>query len=561
MPSELLGVRRSVTVPLRALILLVVGFGATLVPTVPASAHAGLVSSTPEAGSVLNRAPEQITLTFNEAVSAVPGRIQVIAPDGKRITDSVAVLGTVVTIRLRRADQALGTYLVSYRMVSGDSHPIGNALIFSVGAPSTRPVETEPGSVHPTVATAVSGFKFLGYAGLTLIVGPALFLALLWPRRMSRRGPIRLVRAGLILTVVATLGSLWTQAPYGSGAPLWDVSLPELSDVLAGRFGMTLTARIAVLLMIAGLIKPVLQGTSGRGRTTALVALGVAGLATWPLTGHAVVSPLAPALIAADITHLAAMAVWLGGLVTLTGFLLRRKNARVLGVILPAWSRWATLAVVWLVGAGLVQSVVQVGSVSALWQTRYGQLVSAKVAVLAVVLLAATFARTLVKRGQVSSLGSGRLRRSVGIEVAATTTILALSAVLVQAAPGRSADAAVDAPVGDGFSQTLTSALYTMQFNIYPLELGEWNTVHGQTYTPEGKPLRAQEWVVTTRHVGQNLEAVTEAMAPLPSRNDALGSLTFPLPGTYEITFTIRTTDIDQATVRTTVTVPLTAQR
>ena len=50
-------------------------------------------------------------------------------------------------------------------------------------------------------------------------------------------------------------------------------------------------------------------------------------------------------------------------------------------------------------------------------------------------------------------------------------------------------------------------------------------------------------------------------MLPLPGRNDALGSLTFPLPGTYELTFTIRTTEIDQATVRTTVNVPATRQR
>ncbi|RSM56845.1 copper resistance protein CopC [Actinoplanes sp. ATCC 53533] len=546
---------------MRALVLTAVGLGVTVLPAVPASAHAGLVSSTPEAGSVLGQSPEQITLTFNETVSAVPGRIQVVAPDGKRITESVAVRGNVLTIRVRRADQALGTYLVSYRMVSGDSHPIGNALIFSVGAPSARPAEADPSKVHPTVTAAVSTFKFLGYAGLTLIVGPTLFLALLWPRRMSRRGPIRLVRAGLALTVVATMGTLWSQAPYGSGAPLWDVSLPELSDVLASRFGITLTARLAVLALIAGLITPVLRGTSGWVRTIPLLGLGAAGLTTWPLTGHAVVSPLAGALVAADVVHMAAMAVWLGGLVTLSAFLLRRANSRVLRVILPVWSRWATLAVVWLVSAGVVQSVVQVGSVPALWQTGYGQLLLAKVAVLATVLATAAFARKLVQRHQVSSQGPAQLRRTVGVEIAATTAILAMSAVLVQVTPGRSAETRKTPPVEDGVSQTLTSKLYTLQFNIYPVELGEWNTVHGQTYTPEGKPLPAKEWTVTTRHVGQDLEPVTEPIAPLPARNDALGSLTFPLPGTYEITFTIRTTELDQATVKTTVTVPATPQK
>jgi copper transport protein len=88
------------------------------------------------------------------------------------------------------------------------------------------------------------------------------------------------------------------------------------------------------------------------------------------------------------------------------------------------------------------------------------------------------------------------------------------------------------------------------------VELGENNTVHGFTYTPEGKPLQAAEWTVTTRLQGRDLEPVSAPMLPLAPRNDAMGALTFPLPGTYELSFTVRTTEIDQATVKTTITVP-----
>ncbi len=542
-----------VTRLLRALVPVFVALAVVLGPAAPASAHATLVASTPEAGSVLRTAPAEVTLTFNEAIAAVPGRTQVLAPDGKRISTSVSVRGPVLTIKLRKPDRPLGTYLVSYRIVSGDSHPIGNALIFSVGAPSARPAETDPDEIHGSVAAAVPAAKFLSYAGVTLVVGPALFLALLWPRRLSRRGPIRLVRAGLAVTAAATLVALWAQAPYGSGAPLWDVSAGELSEVLDSGFGRTLLARLAVLAALAALLTPLLRGDGGRYRGAAVVLLGLAGLATWPLTGHAGVAPLPGAVVAAGVVHMAAMAVWLGGLATLGGFLLRRAHPRVLGVLLPAWSRWATLAVVWLVGAGAVQAVVQVGSVGALWQTGYGRLLLAKVGVLAAVLGAAAYARMLVRRARVS----GGLRRTVGIEAAATTVVLALSAVLVQVTPGRSAATEpVERPT-DGVSQTLTSDLYTLQFSIYPVELGEWNTVHGMTYTPEGKPLPADEWTVTTRFTGgPDLEPVTEPMLPLHPRNDALGSLTFPLPGTYEVSFTVRVGEIDRATVRTTVTVP-----
>ncbi|GLY95056.1 copper resistance protein C [Actinoplanes sp. NBRC 103695] len=541
--------------------VLLLVLGLLLLPAAPASAHSSLVSSSPEGGAVLENAPSEILLTFNEQVTALPSRTQVLAPDGKRISESVTAEGKVLKITLRKADRPLGTYLVSYRIISGDSHPVGNALIFSVGAPSARPAETDPGKVDGSVTAAVPAFKFLGYAGLTLAVGPAIFLTFLWPRRRSRQGATRLVYAGLGLTALSTLGALWTQAPYVSGAPVWDVSFTELGGVVASPFGVTLLARLALLGIVAGLIGPVLRGGATRFRGLALVLLALAGLTTWPLTGHAVVSPLAGAIVAADVVHLASMAVWLGGLVTLAVFLLRRRHQRVLGVILPAWSRWATLAVVWLAGAGLVQAVVQVGAPAALWQTGYGRLLLAKAAILGGVLLVAAYARRLVQRAHVPAAGPGRLIRTVGVELGATTAILALSAVLVQTTPGSAKDREAREPTGVGFSQTLTSNLYTLQFNIYPVELGEWNTVHGSTYTPEGKPLPAIEWTVTTRYTGASVEQVKEPMLPLPGRNDALGSLTFPLPGTYELTFTIRTTEIDQATVRTTVNVPATRTR
>ena len=542
----------------RALIILMIGLGALLAPAAPADAHAALVTATPEPGSVVATAPAEITVTFSEGITPVADRTQVLAPDGKRITGAVTAAGPTLRIQVRRADQPLGTYLVSYRIISGDSHPVGGALTFSVGAPSARPPDIDPGKIHPSVAVAVPAVKFVGYAGLTLIVGPALLLALLWPRRLARRGPIMLVRAGLIATAAATLGGLWTQAPNSSGAALWDVSVTELADVLASPYGLTLIARLAVLLVVAVLLPPVLHGSGDRLRGLALLGLGAAGLATWPLTGHATESPLAAAIVAADVVHIAAMAVWLGGLVTLSVFLLRRAHPRVLGVILPAWSRWAALAVVWLVGAGAVQAVVQVGSVGALWSTGYGRLVLSKIAILAAVLAVAAVARRFVRRGTVSTAGPARLRRTVGIEVAATVLVLGLSAVLVQVTPGRSVTAERAAESTEkGVSQTLTSKLYTLQYNVYPVELGEYNTVHGFTYTPEGKPLAAPEWTVTTRLLDRDLEAVPTPMLPLPPpRNDALGSLTFPLPGTYELSFTIRVSEIDQATVRTTITVP-----
>jgi len=553
----------------RAFLLVVVALGVVLGPAGPASAHAALLTSNPAPGSIIGSSPSEITVTFSEAVTPVPGRIQVLAPDGKRISGTATTKGAVLHIPVRTADRPLGTYLVSYRVISADSHPVAGGLTFSVGAPSARPSEPAVEGTRRSVTIAVGVIKFLGYAGLTLTIGPSLLLALFWPRRLPRRGPIVLVRVGLGLSVAATLGGLWVQAPNASGAALWDVSGTELGQVLASQYGLVLTARLAIVLLAAALLPAVLRGRAkpvasgfapranpvGRGRALTLLALGLAGLSTWPLTGHAIASPLAAVAVAADIVHLAAMAVWIGGLVTLAGFLLR-AHPRLLGVILPAWSRLAALTVVWLVGAGVVQAVIQVGSLQALWRTDYGRLLLAKIAVLAVVLGAAAYAMRFVRRAQVLVQGAAKLRRSVGIEVLATLLVLGVSAVLVEVNPGRSASAEQAAPVDSGFSQTLSCPLYTLQFNVYPVELGENNTVHAFLYTAVGKPLPAEEWTVTTQLVSQGLEPVSTPLLGLIPRHHAVGAVTFPFPGTYELRFTIRTTEIDEATVKTTITVP-----
>jgi copper transport protein len=555
--------------PAAVLLAVVVGLLALLAPAGPAAAHAAMIAANPDPGSIIGTSPAEITVAFSEAVAPVTGKVQVLAPDGKRISGTPSVRGVVLHIPVRRADRPLGTYLVSYRVISADSHPVAGAFTFSVGAPSARAPEPASDEVHPSVAVAVPVVRYVGYLGLILAIGPALFLALLWPRGSSRRGPVRLVRTGLVLIGLSTVAAIWLQGLLSSGAALTDGSGTGLADVLDSSLGRALTARLAILLVIAVLLVPLLNGQqrrtgqqhptgrqrpTGRIRTGILLALTVAGLTTWPLSGHAAAAPFAAVVVAADVVHIAALAVWLGGLVTLAVFLLPRAHPRVLGVILPAWSRWAALAVTWLVGGGAVQAVVQVGSVGAIWTTGYGRLLLAKVVLLGLVLGIASYARRLVRRAQVPA-GATRLRRTVGVEVAATAVILAVSAVLVQVNPGRTASAEQAADAVEGVSQTLTCPLFTLQFNIYPVQIGDSNTVHAYVYTADGKPLPAQEWSVTTVLLGRNLEPVTTRMLAVPPHH-AIGAVTFPLAGVYEVRFTVRTTETDEATVATTVTVP-----
>jgi copper transport protein len=529
--------------------LLIGLFCVLLGPAAPASAHAALVNSDPGNGTIVPDAPNKVTLTFTESVQLVTGKIQVLAPDGSRADQGEPTVdGGTLTIPLR-AGGGRGTYLVSFRVISADSHPVGGSITYSVGAASAPPAAAvDDSKVDPVVRALIPIGKYLGYAGLVLLVGPALVLALLWPHRLSRRGPARVVWTGLSLVGLSTLMAIWLQVPYSIGTGLFDVRVGDLRDVLGSTFGAVMLVRIGVLCAAALLLRPLLKG-SGESKTdlALLGVLGVAALATWPLTGHPTASPVAGVSVVIDAIHLAAMSVWLGGLVMLAGFLLRQANERELGAILPIWSRWAATAVTALILAGVVQALIEVSSLDGLVNSTYGRLILVKVALAACVLGVAWFSRRLVRSKQAEASPRG-LRRIVGVELAITAVVLGVTAALVQIAPPRTAEAAeTAATTSSTVTQTLTSSTMALQVDIFPATVGN-NSIHLYAYTPDNKPLTVVEWTGTAALESKGIEPI---QIPLLRITDfhAVGDIALPSAGQWTFKFTARTSDIDQQTL------------
>ena len=112
---------------LRLLPLLAALFLAGVVTAGPASAHAELVSTDPGEGARLDGVPSRVTLQFSESVSLGAGYARVLDAGGARVdTGSASVDGDVLTIPLRTG-LGEGGYLVTYRVVSADAHPIPGA--------------------------------------------------------------------------------------------------------------------------------------------------------------------------------------------------------------------------------------------------------------------------------------------------------------------------------------------------------------------------------------------------------------------------------------------------
>lgn len=521
-----------------------------VVPATAASAHPVLVRSTPAAGSVAPTAPTEVVLAFSEPVRPAPGKVRVVGPDGQPATRAEATVSErQVTVPLR-PDGPQGTYLVSYRVIAADSHPVSGSFTYSVGAPSTTPPALpEEQATDPAVRAAIAAVRYLGYAGLLLLVGAALVLAALWPHRLPRTGPARLGWTGLGLVAASTLAGLVLQAPYTTGSSLAGVTAADLRDVLGSPFGTAHLTRLGVLVAVALLLRPVLAGQARAGHRLLLAVLGVVGLTTWPASGHPAGSPMPGISVTADAAHLASMAAWLGGLVMLVTFLLRQADQRELAAILPAWDRWATLAVATLLLSGVLQALVEIGTPDALVSTGYGRLVLVKLGLFAAALGAATYSRRLVRR-ELAAARPGAVRRAAGVELAITATVLAVAVVLVQTTPGRTAEAEQPA----GYATTLTTNRYSLQVQIDPAQVGA-NTMHLYAYRPDGRPLPVAAWAASaTMRSQRNVTPFDITLQPVTDSH-AFGEATLPAAGEWSIEITLRTPELGEASVTAAVTV------
>ncbi|MGN9912262.1 copper resistance CopC/CopD family protein [Phytohabitans sp. LJ34] len=538
--------------PLMLLAVIAGGLATLALPASPASAHAVLASSNPIGNSVLQAAPAEVVLTFTESVRKVPDRVRVIGPDGKRVDRGDASFdGAVVTIPVQQTG-AQGTYLVSYRVISADSHPVSGGFTYSVGAPSTTPPSDtgEQEGENQVVATGVKVVRYLGYAGLVLLVGPVLVISLLWPARLARSGPSKVIWTGMGLVTLATVAAIWLQVPYTAGGGLLDVDGSGLRNVLSSTFGTAHLIRLGLLVAIGLLLRPLLRGETGRVDQILLAVLGGAAILTWPIAGHPAASPVAAVSVVVDAVHLTSMAVWLGGLTMLLAFLLRQANERELGAILPIWSRWAALAVGALVLAGTVQALIEVGTPDALVSTTYGRLIIAKVALFGAVIGVAAYSRKLVLR-RMAPGEPRRLRRSVGVELGITAVVLGLSAVLVQTTPARTASANEEVGGSGFYSAMLDSNLFKLQVDVDPAKKGN-NSIHLYAYDKSNKPLPVVEWKGTAALPANDVAPVDIPLLPLTD-NHATGEITLPLEGDWQLKFTVRISEIDQATVTATV--------
>ncbi len=130
--------------------------------------------------------------------------------------------------------------------------------------------------------------------------------------------------------------------------------------------------------------------------------LGLGVLVTFSDSGHAATTSPSWLSLVADVLHIGAMAVWLGGLLMLVGALLPRRDDDELRAVLPVFSRAAFTSVVVLAVTGTYAAWRGIGTIHAIFTTSYGLLVDAKIVLFVAILAVANLSRKLVRRRTVA---------------------------------------------------------------------------------------------------------------------------------------------------------------
>src|SRR5439155_442150 len=288
-------------------------------------------------------------------------------------------------------------------------------------------------------------------ASSVLVVGTFFMLLLAGPSRAptARRWEGAMVVWGRLLLLVA-LGSgiVWLlvrTALFEGRAQAALEPRAVLHAVLDTWPGLIWLARHGILVILAAFLAIRSDLTERRDWIAARVealALGALALALMSASSHAAaISPGTALTVAIDACHLLGTGVWLGGLVAL-GALLRAASRdadaddRAHAVITARrFSRVALVAMLALMGSGVLNALAQVENIAALVGTPHGRLLLAKVAVLVPILGLAAVNRRRLLPALPGPEAMRRLVAFVGVEAMLALVLLVLAAAMTLTTP------------------------------------------------------------------------------------------------------------------------------
>ena len=503
----------------RIALLFTVAAGALAYPAA-AWAHAALLRTVPPS-AVLNSSPPVVLLTYSEAVEPRFATVSVTNAAGKQqaAASPRRSASNADTLVIPLHHLAQGWYLVYWRVISVDGHPVRGAFTFAVGPnPGPAPQFPVPSTSETAATPRLIAARSIAFVSVMAAIG-LFILRMGIARPVVRRVSETRLRAVSIAFGVASAVALvaipvyvvmaTAQFALRSSFDLGNV-LPLVRDSAFGRGYLDLELTFALFVAASVLALWIDQPTRPHRSIAELLSVGGAYLAAAAallipgLAGHAAQTAPRGASLAADWAHLTAGSLWVGGLIGLLVLWRSRPVAkRVAGriVCVPRFSNAAFVSVLVLIASGVGATLIHLPTLASLWQTSYGQTILVKIGLLgtAMLLAAVNLLRTkprLAASRERPELGLGAaalLRRLVTGEVLLVVSAIVAAAVLSSLPPPPKALASTGgavAHVGPGpVTRVVNKNGYRLQVQVTPNRAAAVNTF-SLRITKDGKPVR-----------------------------------------------------------------------
>jgi len=565
-----------------------------------ASAHATLEGTTPARGAVVAQQPGQVVFRFDEAVEGNFGAVRVFDAAGDRVDKGDAFhpggTGSQLAVHLKPGLKD-GTYTATYRVVSADGHIVSSGVVFSIGKASVAGATVEDllgrSTTGKVTSTAFGVARGIQYAALALAGGALAFLLLVWrgaPAGVSEAFGRRLrllVLGAAAAGTVSALAQVTLEAAQAAGVSGWSALHPDtLREILGTRFGTVWSIAAGCWVGTAALAAVLLgrvpalraataraEGGGGRGaataraeggdvrggaaRTAVLAGLGVlvAYLVAAPaLSGHAS-SQNQLVLLPANILHVGAMTVWLGGLACLlaavpaaTRRLAPGERTRLLAGVLERFSAVALVSVIVLLVAGLVQAYVLIRHLDLIFTTAFGRAVFIKlVLLLGLIGLGALNRQRTVPRLRAAAAAGDTpgatgivLRRTLRGEVALIAVVLGVTGALAGYPPATA--------VSSGPYSTRTAiGPQELQLTLDPARVGP-NEIHLYLTDPKtGAQLDdAKEVDIAATLPAKGIGAMQSKATKAGPGHYVIPGFALGVAGEWQLRVTVRVSDFDE---------------
>lgn len=495
-------------------------------------AHAQLRASEPSEGAVLAVPPGMLTLTFNEAVS--PLVLRLVAPDGSA-TDLDGTARNATVGAVPPAELAEGTWLLSWRVVSADGHPVGGSLSFHIGQPSATPAT--PSALAAGAARTAAALRLALTVALVVAVGAALHAGL-----VARAGPSPALRRLGILSAVASV-------PVGlaligaQGLDMLSLSPVVLLTTQPWQAALASPLAVTVALVVAANVVAVagLRARTQAPRLALSLAAWGLGALSFAASGHAAAAPPGALTLPAVALHAAALIFWMGALLPLLFALRGPDPAR----LLQRFSGLAVPMVTVLILSGAALTWAQAGSPAALAGSAYGMVLATKLLLVAGLLALALHNRLVLTPALAAGRAGAapRFARAIRAEIVLGLAILALASAFRLTPPPR----ALIEPAAPLYAHIHTNRAMA-DIRLTPGRTGPVEVALGlQTGDFDELVPRAVEVVLAQPEAGIEPIRLTALQG-----GDGLwhaGPVSLPVPGGWEVTLRLLITDFERVTL------------